>query len=196
MTFGIDDAFIRKWHPKYDEIEDDEADYKNIILLVSNEIRSFGIISKERCKDIYRWKAVRAINYADWDRYEELYAPAFQQFLSVPQERKLAAIINLPGIKAAVGSTIIHFIHPESMPIIDRRTAEVLRDAGLISTKRTTLRHYEEFRKAIDGIRHRCPSWSLRQIDRALFAFHKQTYSRGCDDHAWGKLPATPRILE
>ena len=38
MTLQIDDAFIRKWHPKYDETEDDEADYKDIVLLVSDEV--------------------------------------------------------------------------------------------------------------------------------------------------------------
>jgi hypothetical protein len=65
-------------------------------------------------------------------------------------------------------------MHPRSMPIIDVRTVEALFKAGLISTKRATLRHYEEFRKTIEGIKHRCHSWNLREIDRALFAYHKQ----------------------
>jgi hypothetical protein len=65
------------------------------------------------------------------------------------------------------------------MPIIDVRTVEVLFAAGLLSTDRRDLAHYEEFRQAIEGIRRRCPGWSLRDIDRALFAYHKQFLDQG-----------------
>ncbi len=57
------------------------------------------------------------------DAYDTLYAPAFRRAASEPPERKLAALIapgvKLPGVEAATGSTLIHFIHPDIMPIID-----------------------------------------------------------------------------
>ena len=37
---------------------------------------------------------------------------------------------KLPGIEAATGSTILHFMHPHVMQIIDVRTIEVLFDAA------------------------------------------------------------------
>jgi hypothetical protein len=64
------------------------------------------------------------------------------------------------------------------MPIIDVRTVETLFEAGLISSKQRDLGHYEEYRLAIEGIRQRCPGWTVRQIDRALFAYHKQVLDK------------------
>jgi hypothetical protein len=120
----------------------------------------------------------RVIGHILIDAYDTLYAPAFRRAASEPPERKLAALIapGVPGVEAATGSTIIHFMHPESMPIIDVRTCDVLFAAGLISNDRKNLAHYEEFRRAIEGISRRCPRWTLRQIDRALFAYHKQVF--------------------
>lgn len=52
--------------------------------------------------------------------------------------------------------------------------------AGLVTTHFRDREHYEKYRKAINGIKERCPSWSLRQIDRALFAYHKQVLDHKC----------------
>jgi hypothetical protein len=81
---------------------------------------------------------------------------------------------KLPGVEAATASTLLHFVHPEEMPIIDVRTIGVLFAAGLISTSHKDLEHYDEFRQAILRIQSSCPGRSLREIDRALFAYHKE----------------------
>lgn len=187
VTLKIDDAFIGEWHPKYDCIEDDEPEYRRLVDAVARDIGVKGTISRETFLDIWKWKgAMRVIRHVRMDRYEELYAETFRRAASEPPERRLAAIlapgVKLPGVEAPTGSTIIHFIWPQSMPIIDVRTVEVLFRAGLVSTKHRDLRHYEEFRKAIEGIRHRCPSWSLRQIDRALFVYHKEVLDKKGQD--------------
>jgi hypothetical protein len=180
----IDDAFISEWHPKYDWTESDEDEYQSLVAIVSRDIASAGTVSKSTFLRIWNWKgAIRVIGHVLLDAYDTLYVPAFRRAASEPPERKLAALIapgvKLPGVEAATGSTLIHFMHPDSMPIIDVRTCEVLFAAGLISTDRKDLAHYEEFRRAIDGIRRRCPRWTLRQIDRALFAYHKQVFDKG-----------------
>jgi hypothetical protein len=117
------------------------------------------------------------------DQYEGLYASAFRRAAQERPDRKLALLIGpdnkLPGLEAPSGSTILHFIHPEIMPIIDVRTAEVLFAAGLVPTKHRDLKRYETSRRAIDQIRNRCSGWSLREIDRALFAYHKQVLDKG-----------------
>jgi hypothetical protein len=64
MTFQIDDAFIAKWHPKYDETENDESEYQKLVAQVSEEMRSSGTIGKQTFLDIWRWKgASRAIRH-------------------------------------------------------------------------------------------------------------------------------------
>jgi hypothetical protein len=177
-------TFIREWEPKYDLIENDEEEYQRLVPEVARDMASTGTISENTFRAIWKWKgATRVIGHVVFAAYGTLYAPAFRRAASEPPERKLAALIapgvKLPGVEAATGSTLVHFMHPQLMPIIDVRTIGVLFVARLISTESKDLAHYEEFRRAIDGIRRRCPSWTLRQIDRALFAYHKLVLDKG-----------------
>jgi hypothetical protein len=185
-TLVIDDAFIREWHPKYDWIQNDEIEYQRLVPEVARDMASTGTISEKTFLAIWKWKgAMRVIGHVMLVAYGTLYAPAFRRAASEPPERKLATLIapgvKLPGVEAATGSTVIHFMHPQLMPIIDVRTIGVLFAARLISSESKDLAHYEEFRGAIDGIRRGCPSWTLRQIDRALFAYHKLVLDKGKD---------------
>jgi hypothetical protein len=185
MTLRIDDAFIREWHPRY--ADKDEGNYGKIVATVAQEMNSRGTISKETFLDIWDWKgAMRAIRHVRLDEYDTLYAEAFRRAASAPPQRRLYILLDptvkLPGIEAPTGSTILHFINPQTMPIIDVRTVGVLFKAGLVSTNQKDLEHYEEYRKAMEGIKHRCPNWSLRQIDRALFAYHKQALDKKGQD--------------
>jgi hypothetical protein len=177
LPLVIDDAFIREWHPRY--AEGDEGEYLRLVELVAREMKLTGTISKRTFEDIWRWKkAYRKIGEVRMDKYDTLYAAAFRNAASAAPERKLAALlapdVKLPGVGGPTGSTLIHFMYPDTMPIIDVRTVEVLFEAGLIAARGRDLANYEEFRRAIDGIRRRCPDWTLRQMDRALFAYHKQ----------------------
>jgi hypothetical protein len=183
MTIRIDDAFVSKWDPKYDETEGDDSEYRRLTEVVHRDVKSRGTISREAFQAIWKWKgAMRVIRHVKIEQYDTLYAEAFRRAASEPPEKKLDALLapgeKLPGVGAPTGSTILHFMHSESMPIIDVRTVEVLFEAGCISTKQRDLGHYEEFRKAIECIEHRCPSRTLRQIDRALFAYHKQVLGK------------------
>jgi hypothetical protein len=191
MTLQIDDAFISKWHPKYDELEPgDEKKYDALVHTVDEEMKSKKrTISRETFLDIWKWKgAMRVIRHVRLDEYDSRYAEAFRRAAaSEPPERKLAVLLGpgrkLPGVGAPTGSTIIHFIDPENTPIIDVRTVEVLVEARRISTKQRDLEHYEQFRKAIDLIRNDCPERTLRQIDRALFAYHKLVLDKKGQQH-------------
>ena len=179
----IDDAFIREWHPRYDETEGHDPDYDRLVNTVAQEMDSIGTISQGTFLDIWKWKgAIRTIRFVELERYDTVYAPAFRRAFHETSERMLPAMIGpgakLAGIGAPSGSTIVHFMHPTTMPIIDVRTVEVLHKAGLVRTKQRDLDHYNEFRKAINRIKTACPRWSLREIDKALFAYHKQVLDK------------------
>ncbi len=66
---------------------------------------------------------MRVIGHVKLDEYETRYVEAFRRAASAPPENKLPALlapdVKLPGVDAPTGSTIIHFIHPDSVPIID-----------------------------------------------------------------------------
>jgi len=179
VTIEIDDAFISEWHPKYDLTENDETEYNELLGRVAVDIKSRGTISSKTFLGIWKWKgAMRVIRHVKMAQYDTLYAQAFRRVAREPPARKLAILLapgrKLPGVGAPTGSTILHFIDPQNMPIFDVRTAQVLFNAGILSTGRTDYGRYEEYRLAIEAIRSGHPIWTLRQIDRALFAYHKQ----------------------
>jgi hypothetical protein len=85
---------------------------------------------------------------------------------------RMKLLVDLPGVGAPVASTFLQFLYPSVFPIIDRRT--VLRHFGYIQRKSTGIAQYPEFMAAVLAVRDCCPKWSLREIDRAVFAYHKQ----------------------
>jgi len=90
-----------------------------------------------------------------------------------PEEDKLAILDELYGIGVPVASTILHFMYPDRYPIMDVRTVEVLNFAGYLKSKQRNQRQYIPFRATILALmqQYRC---SLREIDRALFAYDKK----------------------
>lgn len=187
MTLRLDDAFIGEWHPKY--AENDEEQYNEIVSAVQQEIRSTGSIDRPTFERIIKWKTRnRSRRFLRLHEYSTLYAPAFRRCFVASPGRKLGELIardrKLPGVDARVASTVVHFMHPGSMPIIDVRTVGVLHHFGYVTSKGTELRHYEEFRMAMTGILSLSQRWSLRQLDRALFAYHKKNLgviNSGCN---------------
>ena len=168
----IDDAFIEKWHPRYDEFAHDEQEYQAIIRKISSEFKESGNISGDTFIRILNWKAPRVKGIVRLDEFE-VYAKTIGQALQAPEDRKLEILVGLYGIGVPVGSTILHFIYPDRFPIMDIRTAETLHYAERIESKQRDLKRYPPFCSVILDIRQKHHRWSLRQIDRALFAYHK-----------------------
>jgi hypothetical protein len=168
----IDFDFISKWNPKYDVIANDEIEYGNLVSLVKEDIGKKRTISKETFIRILNWKSPRVkgiANLAKFSIYEKGIADAHR----AEENQKLIVLLQLYGIGAPVGSTILHFMYPNIFPIIDIRTAETLHCAGRIESRLTSLVHYPAFKSEILKINRDNPCFSLRKIDRALFAYHK-----------------------
>lgn len=174
----INHAFVVKWQARYDGIADDEDEYKGIKKMVREEIADTGSISKHTLKRIFQWKAARAWGYVDRDNISR-YTNTIADVLHVKECMRIAVLDKLPGIGIPIASTILHFIHPAIFPIVDIRTVETLQQAGNLNASisvyhyRNTIKGYESFRSAIKELKARFPRSSFREIDRALFAYHK-----------------------
>ena len=185
----IDDAFIATWEPRYDEKDKDEGEYRRLLRRVGEERGTSGGISVETFAAILFWKWkdlnwARNSRHIKWDSYDRVYArllareiwPANVSSFALDERigdwtRELA---GLPGLGVPTASTVLHFIAPEKVPIIDRRTAEVLVKAAVLKNVKTDEIGYLLFRSTINGVLARCNRpWTLRQLDRALFAYHK-----------------------
>jgi hypothetical protein len=172
----IDDQFIQAWHPRYDETEDDEPEYRRLLNKVSLEMETDRSLIRQTFTEILNWKSARVKGRIDWSAFET-YTNAIAKCQESFGMERMRLLIDLPGIGAPVASTFLHFIFPSSFPIIDRRTVDVLRHFGYIQYKSTGIAQYPAFMAAVLAIRDHYPKWSLREIDRAVFSFHKQNTS-------------------
>lgn len=170
----IDDYFIKLWHPLYDTTENDEQEYQEITIVVEKEVSEIGTITKPTFIRILEWKAARLKGIVKLNEYD-MYAEAIRAAIESPEEYKLTKLTILYGVGVPLASTILHFIYPENFPIMDIRTAEVLHRDCYIESVRRDEKNYHPFRSVILRIKQQYPQWSLRQIDRALFAYHKKS---------------------
>ena len=70
----IDYDFISTWHPNYDQIANDETEYRNLVALVKKEIGQKSTISKETFIRILNWKSPRVkgiVKLTDFSTYEK-----------------------------------------------------------------------------------------------------------------------------
>jgi len=73
-----------------------------------------------------------------------------------------------------MASVVLHFMFPDTYPIYDVRTVEALNYFGYLESKTVSHKRYTKFCKVLNEIKRYVDNYSLREIDRALFAFHKQ----------------------
>jgi len=168
----IDDGFIAEWHPRYDLSEDDQPEYDRLVSTVRKESEESHRVSKQTFTDILNWKATRVKGKIDWAKIDD-YLNAIRSCLADEKQDRLTVLVELRGIGVPVASTILHFVRPSGFPIMDVRTVEVLHKCGYISHMSRDVKRYAPFRDAILSIQRKSPKWTLREIDRALFSFHK-----------------------
>lgn len=172
----ITKEFIKKWSPRYDEpsIGGDEPDYKMILTKVQEELTTNKTLTKETFTNIIKWKSLRAMGKVDWNNFQ-FYQTAIQYVPEVPDELKLSLVCGLDGVGLPVGSTILHFMYPDTFPIVDYRVTEVLHDAGLLPWYTISKKTYRKYKAVIEEFVKQT-GCNIRTIDRALFSFHKLNY--------------------
>ena len=169
----IDENFINNWHPQYDETENDEPEYKRLVEKVKLEKDRDSSLSQQTFTEILNWKSARVKGRIDWNNFAT-YVDAIRKCEDLTGMSKMNLLVSLPGIGAPVASTFLQFIYPSSFPIIDRRTVDVLRYFNYIRYKSTGISQYYAFMSAILDLQALYPKWSLREIDRAIFSYHKK----------------------
>ncbi|ODV43325.1 hypothetical protein AWV79_18135 [Cupriavidus sp. UYMMa02A] len=169
----VDDAFVQRWEPQYDAIAHDETEYQSLVHAVHNDVDSFGAIREATFRQILEWKSARTKGHVHWWNYGR-YIETMRNCLSMDGDDRLDAVCKLPGVAARVGSTILHFIYPDTYPIFDIRTLEALRYLGADLGKSFSVNNYYRFREYLISTQVELNGWTLRELDRALFAFHKR----------------------
>ena len=167
----MDEEFIDKWA----NIDVDEYEYDNIIKLVKNDIETENTITESTFERIMNWKSARSKGNIYKQKPEEI-SKTITESLSV--ENKLEELKKLYGIGVSIASCILHFIYPDDYPIVDFRTIEALQLLGYIDKDvkmldiRDTIEGYYSYRSIILEISKKVKR-KVREIDKALFKFHK-----------------------
>jgi hypothetical protein len=175
LSLSINSAFIAEWNPRYEKTEKDQPEYEAILTVVAAELRKESTLTRQTFTRIINWKAARVkgkLN-SDYEPYSKTFAKAHQ---SADVLNRISLLTQLDGIGVPVASTILHFMDPHAVPINDIRTVEVLHYAGLLKYLSRDEKRFAAFREALLNIRASSPDFTLRQIDRALFAYHKQFF--------------------
>lgn len=134
-------------------------------------------ISKSTFERLMNWKSPRTKGFLKLDNYEK-YSDKFTDILNLHTDEKLNQLSSLEGIGISVASTILHFIYPEEIPIVDFRVIECLKNFGYLDPLknvpfyRDNLKGYIIYRNEILKLASKLKV-DLRQLDKALFAFHK-----------------------
>ena len=165
----------------------EQGDYEMLEATVAKEMGSKGTVSKETFLGIRNSKgAMRVIRHVRIEDYDTLYAPPFAVWLLsrliVNWRYFWALVLSFRGWKPRLARQSFILSTPT---VCQSSTCEpsgsYLRPV-CPRLGRKNLAHYEEFRQAVERIRHNCPSWTLRQIDGALLAYHKQVLDKGSAD--------------
>lgn len=178
IPYRIDVNFIDEWEKVYDSHESDENNYKLILESVASEFVRYNSITKDTFIRLISWKSPRLKGIIKLNEFETTYKPVISH-LKVGNESRtmIRSLVSQYGIGTPVASTILHFVHPDTFPIIDIRTTESLNHFGLWSYKTITEDNYWYFCEVITKIKLDTGR-TLREIDRALFSFHK-VYLKG-----------------
>jgi hypothetical protein len=135
-ALSIDDDFIAEWEPRYDEKDYDQPEYQRLTALAAADLASDGLLSQNCFVAICEWKWGRRsksrIRDLELARYGEVYGPSLKQAVRPGPDprRRLELLTRLPGLGPATASTLIHFMAPEEMPIIDTRARDGLASPG------------------------------------------------------------------
>ena len=113
----IHDQFIEAWHPRYDEIEDDEPEYRRLVNQVRLEMGTGRSLTRQTFTEILNWKSARVKGRIDWSAFE-IYTSAITTSQETSGMARMQLLVDLPGIGAPVASTFLQFIYPSS-PYLD-----------------------------------------------------------------------------
>jgi hypothetical protein len=141
------------------------------------EYRQRGFLSRDLCIRIARWKSCRNVKLYGLNAEESIQSATRTAFAADNDAAAIDALRQpLKGVGLRTATAILHWMKPNHYPILDFRVVKGLREPQPSSYEDLDFYHRiaERVRSvSIDtGI-------DLRTLDRALWAWHKQSRTRG-----------------
>ena len=119
MKLRFDKSKIRYYAAKYQE---DNPCYDNSVERIVNEVKKRGYLTKADLKILSKWKQKKQnmdlIKENSSSCVEEITRLALSPDTAEPD--RIKHLLNLDGVKSAVGSAILHWFHDDPYPIWDK----------------------------------------------------------------------------
>ncbi|MBI4659467.1 MAG: hypothetical protein HY735_11560 [Verrucomicrobia bacterium] len=147
-----------------------DATEERVFLGDFREARDSGYLSKDLFMRVARWKSRRNTRRYDSNTEAEIRLATATAFRAPDDASALGALMRLDGVALRTASAILHWMRPESFPILDFRVMAAL---GHIAPKSYDVPLYTRISDQIRelALRH---SLDLRTIDRALWTWDKR----------------------
>jgi hypothetical protein len=164
------------WSQKYDECygPKDKLNEERIKNLLIRQ----RYLTQKNLWDIMDWKAARVRNYANENAPSMIRRITRCSFETENERSRIESLLGqkggLRGVGYPVASTILHFAFPDKYPIMDFRVIRSLRMKQPLAYK---FDFWENYCKRIRHISEEY-GFSIRIIDKALWKFDKDRYSR------------------
>jgi hypothetical protein len=136
------------------------------------EIHNTGMISRETLQKPVSWMIRKNHQQIEWNNYSK-YENAIRAVQIVPNSAKLEKLADLKGIGPVVGTGILHYLYPQTFPIMNRHCCEALKKLNYISYEVPDTSKYNAYRAVVLNIIALCKPYSLRELDMALNAYNK-----------------------
>jgi thermostable 8-oxoguanine DNA glycosylase len=177
----IDREFVQHWSEKYDtkfEGGYDQSEEKKIRDWLSDQGEP-KYLNKEYFVRLGRWKTKRQTSNYKSNEESKIIEVTRSAYQSSDALIKLNILKTLRGVKVAVASTILHYLHPNRFPIFDYHARTTLKIAGLWSRseKDDSDQAWLEYTAIMQELANRLEV-SLRELDKALFAYDKYGLGR------------------
>lgn len=134
------------------------------------EARRQGFLPKDLFVKIARWKSVRKTPDYESNSPGDVTAATRGAFAAATEDEAIAALKRLNGVALRTATALLHWMRPDSFPILDFRVVGALGEAK--PTNWEDVGFYSRISARVRDLA-RGHELSLRTVDRALWAWQK-----------------------
>ena len=168
---------------RFSDIPDLLARYNNVhphedddLVSRRKRIQEEGRMRLEDLCAVCDWKAPRAAGHARKNRAQDVREITGLVFRARSERVRVEALQVLHGVSYPTGSVVLHFFHKDTYPILDFRA---LWSMGIPQPSQYTFEFwwkYVEASRAFFALaRRHVPSLTMRELDRALWQYSKES---------------------
>jgi hypothetical protein len=176
MKFKFNKTVIIHWAQKYEDnypSKDRSTEERLKKLLIRQ-----SYLAQKDLYDILNWKSPRIRHYANQNAPARIERITRHSFETTDEESRIESLLGqkggLRGVGYPVASAILHFAFPDKYPIMDFR---VIRSLGM---EQPLAYKFDFWRRYCERLRRLSKKYglSLRVVEKALWKFDKEQYSR------------------